>query len=381
MTDGKARRLVGSKTEIIPNEKYRLEVSAGYDVATGKRRRPSEVFYGTGRDAEIRLNQMCAETGRHGSASMTLWEFIETMYLPAIAPPELRKRTVDEYRKKLERYVKPSPIANAHLDKLDRYAMVSWMRGIKTQIANKQTQLHVYSALSAALGKAVMWGYLDENMLRKAVEPPSPDEFIPAVLTEDEANDYLDAFAGHELEPIVVLGIAAGLRPSESYGMQWSDVDFAGGVIAVRRGLHQRDGEVWEEDAKNRESKRAVTMPEWAMDALARHRGAGRICGALTPNQIAGRYRKHASNAGLTPWCPIENLRHTSATIALERGESEADVAPRLGHSSPKMLRERYAKRRLLRDARVAGVMQEFRRVHQDVPSATSAPSCANANA
>lgn len=356
-----SRRPAGSRLEIEPG-KHRLYVSAGRDPVTGKRRRTSEVYYGNDREAEIRLGQMLAEAGRVGTVSLTLWQFIETMYLPAIQPPELRRRTVTGYTQKLERYVKPSGIASIRMDKLDRYAMVSWMRGVKSQVPNKQSQLHIYSALSAALGRAVKWGIIQENVLRVAVDAPDPDEVFPAVLTEDEANAYLDAFVGHELEPVVVLGML-GLRPSESQAVEGADVDLENALVRIDKTVHQEHGEVWNEPTKSRESKRVLPLPEWAVEALKRHRRIGPLCGDLTPNQIRYRYKQHVIASGLKPWCPLENLRHTSLTLAIEGGVSWDDAASWAGHSSSKMLKTRYVKRRLLRDQATASALQGIRRL------------------
>ncbi|MDO9557234.1 MAG: hypothetical protein Q7J82_06600 [Coriobacteriia bacterium] len=59
--------------------------------------------------------------------------------------------------------------------------------------------------------------------------------------------------------------------------------------------------------------------------------------------------------SGLAPWCPLENLGHTSLVRANENGVSWEDAASWAGHSSPKMLRTRYVKRRLLLDALAHG--------------------------
>lgn len=355
------RRAAGSKKKLADGV-WRLWISAGHDAATGKRSRPTRVFHGTEREADLELARMLSQAGRHASTSMTLWEFIETMYLPSIEPPELRRRTVDEYRKKLEKYVKTAPIGSTRLDRLTRFAMVSWMRTVKASVANKQTQLHVYRALSAALSKAVSWGVMDENLLRVAVDPPTPDEYVPPVLAEDEANAYLDAFSGHQLEPVVVLAISGGFRPSEIYALGWSDIDLKSGAVSVTKGLHQRDGETWYEPAKSRTSNRVVMLPPWAVDALKPHRKVGRVCGELTPDQVSYRYKRHVQDSELKPWCPIENLRHTHATIGIEAGVDWTDMAHRLGHSSTKMVQQRYAKRRLLRDTQTAGVIEAFRK-------------------
>jgi integrase len=349
----------GSITKVADGV-YRLQWSEGRDAATGVRRRPTRVFHGTEAEATLELDRLIALSGRGSTSAVTLWEFIDRMYLPAIEPPELRRRTVDEYRRKLEKYVKHSALASVRMDKLTRYAFVSWMRGVKDQVANKQTQLHIYRALSAALTKAEEWGLLEENLLRKAVRPPTPDEHTPIVLDVQAFNDYLDAFSGHELEPVVVLQLSVALRPSEALGMEWGDIDLDRGVAYVRRGLHQRKGEVFAEPTKSKASTRALALPSWARAALKPHRGIGRVIGALTPEQVRWRYKKHVTDSKLT-WCPMENLRHTSLTLAVSAGAQLNSLVPNAGHTSAKMLEERYVKQVLALSQMVADTMDSLR--------------------
>lgn len=354
------RRPAGSKKEVAPGV-WRLQVSAGTDPITGKRHRPSKIFHGDERESDLELARMLASTGRRSTNALTVWDYIERMYLPSIEPPVLRRRTVDEYRAKLERYVKPSAIASVRLDRFDGYAANTWWRTVLGQVENKQTQLHIYNALSGALTKAVKWGLMERNVLRDAIDPPKPEKHRAAALTEDVANDYLDAFAGHPQEPLVVLAIGGGLRPCEIHGLEWQDIDFDTGAVTIDKGLHERKDNVWLEPPKSVTSKRTITLPAWAVESLRPHRGIGRIIGEMKPSRAVWRYKRHIEASGL-PWCPLENLRHTSATIGAERGIPLEDVADRLGHVDTRMARGRYVRRNVTRDARAAEVMESFRR-------------------
>lgn len=365
MTEKRRRPGTGSCIEVAPGV-WDLYPPGGFDPISGRRYRPKRRFHGDDVAAERELDRLCILEGRVSGSSMELWDFIEHVYLPAIEPPELRRMTVEGYRMKLDRYLKPSSLARKRLDRLTRLDMVTWMRWVKSQVPNKQHQLNIYSAASAMFGRAHKWGLLSENILRASVDPPEPDEYIPRPLTEAQANDYLDAFDGHELEAFVTLMIAFGPRPSEGMAVDWrSDFDWAEGTVTFDEGIHQRrvDGEmkVWYEDTKSRKSKRTVAGPDWAMERLKQLRGIGRITGDLRPGQVAYRYKKHVEACGL-PWCPIEELRHTNATILSERGVSWEDNADYHGHSSPKMLKERYVKIRTARSKMVAGAMDGVRR-------------------
>lgn len=61
----------------------------------------------------------------------------------------------------------------------------------------------------------------------------------------------------------------------------------------------------------------------------------GRIIGDLTPPQAARRYASWCKKESL-PYVPVQNLRHSWATNALEAGVNIAVVSKFLGHTDIK---------------------------------------------
>lgn len=329
--------------------KFRVVVSARPDPISGARRRLTRTVFGGLRAAQSARSQLLAEAGKLPTATLTLREFVEGMWLSSMEPPRVRRRTRDEYKAKMDLYVLPT-LGTVKLGDLEPYVLDRWLAKLATTKSrahhdeheparnlSPRTRLHAYRALHAALHAAVLWRLVDSNAL-DAVKPPAVPRRKPDVLTSDEANAYIDAFAGNALEPVVLLAIGAGLRRSELAALSWKDVDVRSGTVSVSKGRHQRKNEVWIEPPKSQASRRIVALPPWCIEGLAPYRGIGPIavdCGVwLTPETISARYRKVVLDAKLR-YVPMKNLRHTSATLAIEAGASLYAVSKRLGHSSP----------------------------------------------
>jgi len=312
---------------------WRVEVTHGKDPVTGKSRRLSRNVRGTKREAESMLARLLLEAGERPDSSLTLKDYLEEVWLPA-AGEKVRVRTVDGYRAKCKLYIIPT-LGRVRLGDLEPYDLDRWMARLSDKVS-PQTVVHAYRVLCNALNRAVRWRLIASNPLH-SVDAPTVERSRPDVLTVAEAGEYLEAFAGHVLEPMVVIGIAAGLRRSELAALTWRDIDLDANTVSVSKGMHERCGKVWVEPPKSKTSRRVVVLPSWAIDALRPHRAVGPLVAeggeAIKPNRITTLYNRHVKKAGLRR-IPLKNLRHTSATIALGADVSLVSISRRLGHSS-----------------------------------------------
>jgi integrase len=90
-------------------------------------------------------------------------------------------------------------------------------------------------ALRQVLNRAVAWGLLDSNPAKRGVPNPQrrPKEKRPF-----ESWAQIEAIAaqlGPVYGPMVIFGVATGLRPSELFGLEQHDVDREASVVYVRR--------------------------------------------------------------------------------------------------------------------------------------------------
>lgn len=74
------------------------------------------------------------------------------------------------------------------------------------------------------------------------IELPRKPKAEKHVLGAEEVATTLRGFWGHELEPAVILSSVLGLRPGETYGIKWRDIDMRSGAVHVRRTLQEVRG-------------------------------------------------------------------------------------------------------------------------------------------
>lgn len=218
---------------------------------------------------------------------------------------------------------------------------------------------NVRAVLRRALGQAMRWGMLGRNVATLVDLPPARTYDVRA-LSIDDARAMLDAVRGDGLEPLVTVALATGLRQGEALALRWSDIDLDGGQLTVRHTLHRSGGRVTLTEPKTKRSRRAVTLPTFAVAALKRQRdwfqaqqrmlAGSRWQGPDCPSDPAGyvftssigtpldganvtkRLQARLAAAGL-PRMRFHDLRHGAATLLLAQGVHPRVVMETLGHS------------------------------------------------
>ena len=143
------------------------------------------------------------------------------------------------------------------------------------------------------------------------------------------------------------------MRRGEVLGLRWQDIDFDNLVISVRQSLQEvkRVGLTFKEpkSGKSRsititrnlakefkklyeqqlENKLLFGQVYYDLDLVfAQQNGK-----PIQPTEMARNYRKVVENSGL-PYIRFHDLRHTHATLMLQKGVHPKVVSERLGHST-----------------------------------------------
>jgi len=164
------------------------------------------------------------------------------------------------------------------------------------------------------------------------------------------------------LAATVAVIAGTGLRRGELLGLRWQDVDLDRGELHVRRSLSRATDGLRERTPKSAAGVRVVPLAAAVVDVLRQHRkaqSADRLAvphwqdvGVVFASEVGSYLEPRGWSkwyAGLTVRAGVSDrgahaLRHYAATAMLGSGATVRDVADVLGHSSPVVTLEIYAR-------------------------------------
>lgn len=355
------------------DRKWQVRIYVGTHPDTGKRIYRAKTVHGTKKDADEYLREQLRQRDRGllvEPARMPLGEYLDRWLRDDVAP-RVRPRTLQDYRRFLDKYVRPA-LGSRPLNKLTPLDI----QGLYTKIGEQSSAhavVHTHRPLRAALEQAVRWRYLPENPAKGVRVPQESRAAIPA-LTAAEAARFREAAGAIERGFVFTFTLATGMRPGEVQALQWKDCDLEAGIVRVERSM------VWLQDdpdpntgkrrltwrfgePKTKRSRRAIPLPSSIAQELRAHRAAqsgwklklgaayvdydlifaSDTGGPLDGPNLAHRTLKPILKAASLPtrfrWY---DCRHTCATLLLAAGENPKVVSERLGHSTVAFTLDRY---------------------------------------
>jgi integrase len=219
-----------------------------------------------------------------------------------------------------------------------------------------RTVLKIHVVLNLALAQAVGDRRVARNVASLVKRPRTEKSDIEPP-TAEKIGLLLDAAweAEDPLAPLWSVAAYSGCRKGELLGLKWSDVDFARGTLTLRRGLTAvKNNEPIFSELKTDRSRRVVTLPSDAVDALRQHQArqaehrekhgvnyapyglvfATEIGTPLTSSVVSKRFKTALARVNLPRETRVHDLRHFAATLMLAAGVHPKVASERLGHST-----------------------------------------------
>jgi site-specific recombinase XerD len=163
---------------------------------------------------------------------------------------------------------------------------------------------------------------------------------LPVHLAEHERDELLEAAADRAVRgapagtlrdlAILIVGAYQGLRVSEIRNLDRTDVDLQAGSLIVREGKGAKDREL------PLHQQTAWAIAAYLSTRVDSHPALflSRLGERISPRQIQRMVRAVADDAGITKRVTPHRLRHTFATLLLERGADTRVIQELLGHES-----------------------------------------------
>jgi integrase len=212
----------------------------------------------------------------------------------------------------------------------------------------KSARLREYAhiILNRALKDAVKKRLLAYNVMLE-VDKPKAERPDVSPMTQEQVSLFLKAAEVDRLYALYHLAIATGMRQGELLALEWKDINLRSGQITVTKTLGTCDGELRLGPTKTNKSRRTIRLPDEARKVLVAHRqrmladgniGGPVFCdskgGPLRANNLLQRSFKPLLKKAKLPDFRFHDLRHTTATLLMERGVNAKVIQGMLGHST-----------------------------------------------
>ncbi len=300
----------------------------------------------TKRDAEIVLSNLLRRlnSANYNPRSCCLFrDFVEEWKSQAL--PALKYATQTHYEYVINVHLLPV-FGNVQLRLLSRESIQALL-ATKLKDLSWRTVKHIRTTLGTILGTAEVWGYIEDNPVRKTRLPrrgPRPEK---QVLSPEQLRQLLDQLPEPSKSLVWLLALT-GLRIGELLALRWQDLDLEVGLLRVRRTLYEGHFD----EPKSRTSNRTVPLGPAGIAILRSRKPEAADHEALVFGSQKGTplCRRNLSNRQLAPICKAlglpritwHSLRHCNATLLDSVGTPLGTVQALLGHSSPEITREIY---------------------------------------
>lgn len=357
-------------------------VDRGIDPATGRRRQQRRSGFRTRKDAEAALRQTIAalvdgtfveRTDQSVDAYLNGW--LTTL----VSGQRVKPKTARSYEECLDRLrphlgaIRLQALRPADVERAYTALLTNGRRNGQGGL-HPRTVLHTHRVLHKALADAERLGLIARNAARSVALPSMPAlTSVDQVWTADELRRFLAGVATDSLHAAFVLAATTGMRRGEVAALRWSDVDLDAGLLRVEESVTPVRGRLVFSAPKTKKGVRQMSLDRSTVAVLRAHRRrqtqrrlalgpvwveTGRVFtrddgDLLHPDVLSKRFRAWTTRLDL-PEIPFHGLRHTWATLALEKGIHTKVVSERLGHANSSVTLDIYSKVRPALDLEAA---------------------------
>ena len=218
---------------------------------------------------------------------------------------------------------------------------------------NLTTLKKIIITLNQIMKYAIRHRYIDYNPVADAERPRAKGNIKEeglCVLTVDQIKKFLDVIEDPKFKTIFAVAIMCGARQGEILGLKWSDIDWGKRQIHIQRTYNNRK---WYQP-KSKGSNRRVDIGPKMIGILRdwQENCPDNELNLVFPNKeglpivhtvMLRRYFWPALKKAGLPRIRFHDLRHTYASLQIDRGQNIKYIQSQLGHADPTVTLNVYA--------------------------------------
>lgn len=193
-----------------------------------------------------------------------------------------------------------------------------------------------YRTLKAAFSKAVLWDYISENPLKK-IKSPKVAKAFPVFISETELHRILEKTKEKYLKDLFITAFFTGMRLGELVNIKWSWIDLNENQITVQCSdtfttKSKKERIIpFNQNLKKVLSNRMPKIFNITSDdfVFTDYRGK-----KLHEDYVSKKFKKYVRSASLDDKIHFHTLRHSFASLLVQRGVSLYVVKELLGHEA-----------------------------------------------
>ena len=303
-----------------------------------------------------------AATGGVAAALPTTLAMLLAEFMKQYAEENLAPKTVERYHE-MAAYLAPELLAMNMTEITPLHCSREWARLLKSRRPHAQgprtprpmkpkTVRNIAGLVSSAYLRAIKWGLATVNPVTHSDLPRLKKRAGLALLPAEQDLLTACSLGPWCLQTFLEMCVATGCRRGEVLALRWSDI--RNNKVFVDRSLCQtRDGLVYK--TTKTEEPRDIALPPGTAGVLEAHRlrqdkfrlqfgpdyradldliFANPDGTELKPDSISATVSRICRRLGLPKGSSLHTVRHSHASILLEKGVALTTVSERMGHSS-----------------------------------------------
>lgn len=231
------------------------------------------------------------------------------------------------YKMYIKTHFKPA-LGNLKLMQINEVHIKKYMNDKLESLSPTTVRKHMFVL------RRILQDALKHKNPAKDIKMPSPAEYLPHIITDEEFEKIHNAVKCKKDEIIILLAGWCGLRRGEIFALKWDDIDWKQKLIRVDEGrILTEDGHI-DKAPKSKNSIRTVHAPEYLFSLLEQYRSKQKqitrhiFNGRL--DDYSHRFKEIVDKIGLND-IRFHDLRHYHASWMYRKGIPDLYAAQRLG--------------------------------------------------